>query len=73
MNRQPSNPFYVWLLVASVVLIITVLAYTLVPPPRQPATLRLHGWKWVLGEVAAVIVLGLLSMGLDHWRQKNQP
>jgi hypothetical protein len=28
-----------------------------------------HGWKWVLIEVALLVVLGLASMGLDRWRR----
>jgi membrane-associated PAP2 superfamily phosphatase len=42
-------------------------------PPREESWFRnaLHndGWKWVLIEVALLVILGLLSMGLDRWRR----
>ena len=59
------------------------LAYAVVPvleqkareageePPPSPFrdSLRVDGWKWLLIEVAVMIVLGFLSMGLDRWRR----
>ncbi|MSQ95705.1 MAG: hypothetical protein EXR98_14260 [Gemmataceae bacterium] len=83
---EPRNPFYLMLLIAGLVFIVTVLAYVLVPwmeekakdagafvPPREDSWFRngLHkdGWKWVLGEVAVLVVLGLASMGLDRYRR----
>lgn len=83
MNRpQPRNPFYLLLLLASLLFVVTALAYALVPfledeavqagqtPPPSPfrATLRADGWLWILGEVAALVVLGCLSMALDRLR-----
>jgi hypothetical protein len=79
---EPRNPFYLLLLVASVLFVITALAYGVVPileekaaeagqPPPPSAfrdALRADGWKWLLIEVAAMIVLALLSMGLDRLR-----
>jgi hypothetical protein len=42
-------------------------------PPRAESWFRSalheHGWKWVLIEVALLVVLGLASMGLDRWRR----
>jgi hypothetical protein len=42
-------------------------------PPREESWFRNelhhHGWKWVLGEVVLLVVLGLASMGLDRWRR----
>jgi hypothetical protein len=81
--REPRNPFYLLLLIAGVIFVMTVLAYAIVPvleekardagtiPPPSPFrdALRSDGWKWVLGEVAALIVLGLASMGLDRYRR----
>ena len=81
--REPRNPFYLLLLIAGVIFVMTVLAYAIVPvleekardagtiPPPSPFrdALRNDGWKWVLGEVAALIVLGLASMGLDRYRR----
>ena len=86
--REPRNPLYLLLLVAGVIFVMTVLAYAIVPvleekardagtiPPPSPFrdALRSDGWKWVLGEVAALIVLGLASMGLDRycrWQQER--
>jgi hypothetical protein len=79
---EPRNPFYLLLLVASVLFVITALAYGVVPvledkaaaagePPPPSAfrdALRADGWKWLLIEVAAIVVLALLSMGLDRLR-----
>ena len=81
--REPRNPFYLLLLIVGVLFVMTVLAYAIVPvleekardagavPPPSPFrdALRTDGWKWVLGEVAALIVLGLASMGLDRYRR----
>jgi hypothetical protein len=80
--REPRNPFYLLLLLASLLFVITALAYAVVPtleqksidagqaPPPSPFrdALRADGWKWLLYEVAGVIVLALLSMRLDHLR-----
>jgi hypothetical protein len=80
---EPRNPFYLLLLIVGLAFIATVLAYAFVPvieqkamdagqmPPESPFrdALRKDGWKWVLGEVALLVVLGLASMGLDRWRR----
>ena len=80
---EPRNPFYLLLLIVGLVFIATVLAYAVVPmleqkamdagqmPPPSPFrdALREDGWKWVLAEVALLVVLGLLSMGLDRYRR----
>jgi hypothetical protein len=79
---EPRNPFYLLLLVASVLFVLTALAYGLVPileekaagagqPPPPSAfrdALRADGWKWLLVEVAVLTVLAVLSMGLDRLR-----
>ena len=81
--REPRNPFYFLLLLASLLFIVTTLAYALVPvleekardagqaPPPSPwrDALRQEGWRWLLYEVAAMIVLGLLSMAVDRLRR----
>ena len=80
---EPRNPFYLVLLIAGVIFIATVLAYAVIPwmeekakdagemPPESPFrdALRQDGWKWVLAEVAVLVVLGLMSMGLDRYRR----
>jgi hypothetical protein len=84
MNRsEPRNPFYMLLLAVSFVFVLTALAYAVVPVLEEKAkeagempppsalrdALRHDGWKWLLVEVAAMVVFGLLSMGLDRLRR----
>jgi hypothetical protein len=83
--REPRNPLYLLLLIAGLVFVVTALAYAVVPVLEQKATeagnppppsrwrdaLRADGWKWLLVEVAALIVLGVASMALD-WRRSLQ-
>jgi hypothetical protein len=88
--EEPRNPLYLLLLLIGVVFILTALAYAVVPaledkaremgtvPPASPLrdALRRDGWKWILGEVAALVVVGLASMGLDRyrrWRREQSP
>ncbi len=80
--REPHNPFYLLLLLASLLFVITALAYGIIPvleqkaidagqsPPPSPFrdALRQEGGSWLLCEVAAMMVLGLSSMGLDRLR-----
>ncbi len=83
MSRtEPRNPFYLLLLVASLAFVATALAYGLVPVLEQKALdagqalqplpfshqLRIDGWKWLLYELAAMTLFGVLSMGLDRVR-----
>ncbi len=84
MNSQaePRNPLYLLLLLASLVFVITALAYAIIPvleqkaiaagqpPPPSEARdlLRAHGGTWLLWEVGVMIVLGLASMALDRVR-----
>jgi hypothetical protein len=82
-QSEPRNPFYLLLLLTSLLFVATALAYGVVPvleekaaragqPPPPSAfrdTLRADGWKWLLFyELPAMIVFGLLSMGLDRLR-----
>jgi hypothetical protein len=81
--KERPNYLYPLLLFASVVFLVTALAYAVVPvleqkaldagqaPPLSPFrdALRTDGWKWLLYELAVMIVLGLASMGLDRWRR----
>jgi hypothetical protein len=80
---EPRNPFYFLLLVASLLFVVTALAYAIIPTlenkaliagqPPPPSdfrdALRKDGWRWLLVEVAAMIVFALLSMGLDRLRR----
>ena len=79
---EPRNPLYLPLLGACVLFVMTALAYALIPTLEEKAfeagmstghspfrdALLADGWKWLLYEVAAVIVLGIACMGLDRWR-----
>ena len=82
-TAEPRNPFYLMLLVASLLFVVTVLAYAVipvleekardagqaVPPSELRDALRTDGWKWVLLELAAIVILGLACMGLDRYRR----
>lgn len=81
--REPRNWFYLLLNLASVLFVITALAYAVVPVLEQKAaeagtapppsalreSLREDGWLWLICEAGVVIVLALTSMGLDRYRR----
>jgi hypothetical protein len=81
-SPEPRNPLYLLLLLASLLFVLTALAYAVVPvleqkaadagqpPPPSPFrdALRADGWRWLLAEVALMIVLGIASMVLDRLR-----
>ncbi len=81
-QSEPRNPFYFLLLLASLLFVVTALAYVFIPILEQQATqagtppppsplrdaLRADGWLWLLYEVGAMVLFGLLSMGLDRLR-----
>ena len=81
-SSEPRNPLYLLLLLASLVFVLTALAYALVPVLEEKAfeagmargsspfrdALRADGWKWLLYELAAVFVVAIACMGLDRWR-----
>ena len=82
-QAEPRNPFYLLLLLASLLFVITALAYALIPtledkaraagaevPPSDLRTsLKEDGHRWLLYEVGVMIVFGLCSMGLDRLRR----
>src|SRR5262245_24963197 len=89
-NRtEPHNPFYLLLLLASLLFVFTALAYGVLPvleeksalasgvaPPSSlfREALSNHGWLWLIGELVAIVILSLLSMGLDRLRSlQNAP
>lgn len=79
---EPRNPFYILLLLTSLLFVMTALGYALVPSLEQKAaevgqqpppsairdSLRRDGWFWLLIEVGVMIVFGLASMVLDRLR-----
>jgi hypothetical protein len=81
-KSEPHNPFYLLLLVASLFFVATALAYAIVPtleqkaidagqpPPPSPFrdALRADGWRWLLYEVAGIVLFAFLSMALDRLR-----
>lgn len=83
VDHEPRNPFYILLLLIGVLFAATAVAYAVIPvleekalqagqpPPPAPwrDALRQHGWRWLLIELAALIVVSFLSMGLDRWRR----
>src|SRR5207245_6023147 len=83
-------PLYLLLLLASLLFVVTALAWAIiplvedkaveqgvVPPPSDfRAALRKDGGRWLLYELAAMVVLGVASMVLDSRRLRrlqNQP
>jgi hypothetical protein len=79
---EPRNPLYLLLLLASLLFVVTALAYAIVPTLEQKAidagqppppsefrdALRREGGRWLLYEVAAVVVLSVASMTVDRLR-----
>jgi hypothetical protein len=86
-QTEPRNPLYLLLLLVGVVFVVTALAYAVVPVLEQKAAeagnppspsplrdaLRRDGWRWLLYEVAALIVVGIASMMLDRYRSMRPP
>jgi hypothetical protein len=81
-TSEPRNPLYLLLLLVSLAFVVTALAYALIPVLEQKAaeagnpappspfrdSLREDGATWLLCEVAVIVVVGMLSMGLDRLR-----
>ena len=79
---EPRNPFYLLLLLVSFSFIVTALAYAVIPTLEQKAVdlgqvppasawrdaLRSDGWRWLLWELGGMVILCILSMGLDRLR-----
>jgi hypothetical protein len=86
-TREPRNPLYLLLLLASLLFVVTALAYAVVPileqkardagePPPPSAfrdVLRKDGWRWLLYEVGAIVVLSVASMAVDRLRTLKNP
>jgi hypothetical protein len=82
-EKEPRNPFYLLLLIASLVFVVNALAVALVPvleqkareagqiPPAADLRDSLRGSTgliWLLWELAAMGLFAFLSMGLDRYR-----
>lgn len=79
---EPRNPFYVLLLIASLLFVVTALGVAVVPVLMEKAelagaevpsegfhqTLKRDGIWWLVYQVAAILVLAVLSMVLDRLR-----
>lgn len=86
-NTEPRNPLYLLLLLASLLFVVTALAYAVVPVLEQKAAdagqppppsafrdaLRKDGGRWLLYEVGAVVVFSIASMALDRLRTLQKP
>jgi hypothetical protein len=84
-NAEPRNPFFTLLMIASVMFVITALAYAVIPTLQDRAAdagavvpesafrdaLKRNGGRWLLYEVAAMIVLGVTSMLVDRHRLRR--
>jgi hypothetical protein len=84
---EPRNPLYLLLLLASLLFVVTALAYAIVPVLEQKAAdagqppppsafrdaLRKDGWRWLLYEVGAVVILSIASMAVDRLRTLQKP
>ncbi len=82
-EQEPRNPFYILLLIAGFLFVVNALAVVVVPVLKEKAieagadvpregfhrVIQEQGLWWLLYEVAAIIVFGLLSMGLDRLRR----
>jgi hypothetical protein len=82
-STEPRNPFYILLLLVGLLFIITTMAVAVVPVLEKKAAeagatpppsefrdyLRTDGWQVLLWQVGALIVLAILSMGLDRLRR----
>jgi heme/copper-type cytochrome/quinol oxidase subunit 2 len=78
-STEPLNPFYMILLVVSVLFVATALAYGLLPEleqwSNQPApqtawrqAIRDHAWWWLLVQLAVMMIVAFASMALDRLR-----
>ncbi|MBY0525436.1 MAG: hypothetical protein K2R98_18665 [Gemmataceae bacterium] len=82
-QSEPRNPFYLPLLIVSLLFVLTALGTAVMPvledkaaeagSPPPPSEfrdrLRTEGWLWLLYLVSAMAVLGILCMGLDRLRR----
>ncbi len=81
-QSEPRNPLYLLLLVVGLLFVMTLLAVVLVPIMMDKAQqaggdvpkegfhqlIKRDGIWWVVYELIALVVLSILSMGLDRLR-----
>jgi hypothetical protein len=81
-SSEPHNPFYLLLLLVGLLFVVTLLAVLMVPILMEKAEhaggdvpkqgfhqlLKRDGIWWVVYELIALVVLSVLSMGLDRLR-----
>jgi heme/copper-type cytochrome/quinol oxidase subunit 2 len=81
-QSEPRNPLYLLLLLVGLLFVITLLAVVLVPIMMERAQqaggdvpkegfhqrIKRDGIWWVVYELIALVVLSILSMGLDRLR-----
>jgi hypothetical protein len=81
-SYEKPHPLFLLLLLASLVFVVTALAYALVPiledraaeagepvpPSAFRAAVRSQGWLWLLVELGVMVLLGLASMAVDRLR-----
>jgi hypothetical protein len=79
---EPRNPFYLLLLLAGLLFVVTLLAVVLVPILMEKAQaagaevpkegihhlIKRDGIWWVLAEVVLIVILSIASMVLDRLR-----
>jgi heme/copper-type cytochrome/quinol oxidase subunit 3 len=66
-TKEPSNPFYIFLLVSCVVFVASIFGY-LLPPTSAPPWFTANAWLILLVETAVILFLGLASMTFDRLR-----
>lgn len=74
MKSEPSNPFYWLLILASIAFVVTALPVAIGLSGvnmRTPPWFQRYDWVILLAEMAAIMVFGLLSMGLDRMRRRS--
>jgi hypothetical protein len=81
-QSEPRNPFYFLLLIAGLFFVVTALAVAVVPLVMDKAEraggdvpkegfhqlVKSQGMWWLLYQLAAIVILSILSMGLDRLR-----
>ena len=81
-RSEPRNPFYMLLLLVSLLFVINALAYAFMPSLEAMYieagndlersvfrdAMRNDGGWWLMYELVAMVILGLVSMGYDRLR-----